>query len=346
MKFRLWPKGAGQWKSATLRMVIILLLAILVPFVAVFWFTYMPGTTFQGEIPVPVEAEETVLPAVQQHVLVLAGEIGERNLSRPDKLEAAAAYIEAQFDAMGCEVKSLPYDVDGATVRNLEVTLPGKELADELIVVGAHYDTFWGTPGADDNASGVAALIELGRLLKDKSLSRTVRLVAFANEEPPHFHNDSMGSLVYARQCSERGDNVVGMIALEMLGYYDDAEGSQAFPPLLSAFYPHTGNFLAFVGNIGSRRLLHESIRVFRETTDMPSEGLSGPTFISGVDFSDHWSFWQCDFPAIMVTDTAFFRNENYHEPTDTPDTLDYVRLARATVGIAEVVEHLAGDSF
>ena len=211
-------------------------------------------------------------------------------------------------------------------------------------MVGAHYDTAWGTPGADDNGSGVAGLLELAGLLDVHEFKRTVRLVAFVNEEPPHFHNESMGSLRYARRCEERKENIVAMIALEMLGFYVDETGVQGYPPPLQHAYPETGDFIGFVGDFGSGGLVRKAIGHYRESTDFPSEGLVGPAWINGVDFSDHWSFWQAGYPAIMVTDTAFFRNEHYHKPTDTPDRLDYDRMARVIAGLARVVAALANE--
>ena len=197
-------------------------------------------------------------------------------------------------------------------------------------------------PAANDNGTGVAALLVLARRLKGSSLKRTVRFVAFANEEPPHFQTDAMGSLVYARACKTAGDNVVAMLSLETMGYFSDDAGSQAYPFPLSVFYPDVGNFIGFVGDLSSRALVHEVIGLFRRGVDFPSEGAALPASIPGVGWSDHWSFWQVGFPAVMITDTAPFRYPHYHTPEDTPDKVDFARLAHVVVGLDGVIVKLA----
>ena len=173
-------------------------------------------------------------------------------------------------------------------------------------------------------------------------MARTVRLVAFVNEEPPFCHTDLMGSRVYARRCRARDENVVAMLSLETIGFYVDEPGSQKYPFPFSLFYPDTGNFVGFVGNLGSRSLTRRSIRAFRESTDFPSEGLAAPGWIPGIGWSDHWSFWQEGYPGVMITDTAPFRYPHYHTPQDTPDRIDYDRFARVVMGVSGVVEALA----
>ncbi len=342
MKVRLYPKGGSEWRNALLRLLVATALILAVPVVAAWWFAHMPGDSHQGALPPLSSLEKVTRVAAQAHVEKLAGEIGTRSVYRPAQLAAAADYIARCFQALGLQVEEQTYEVEGVIVRNLEVTLPGTEVPQEILVVGAHYDTYFGTPGADDNASGVAGLLELARLLRQVELKRTVRLVAFVNEEPPHFHNEDMGSLRYALRCKEKGEEIVGMLALEMLGYYVDEPGVQKYPPGLDRMYPEAGNFIGFVGNLQSGGLVKRTIKAFRESTAFPSEGLVGPAFINGV--SDNWSFWQAGYPALMVTDTAFFRNANYHQPTDTPATLDYARLARVVVGLARTIETLANE--
>ena len=209
------------------------------------------------------------------------------------------------------------------------------------MVIGAHYDTVYDCPGADDNTSGIAALLELARALKDSHPARTVRFVAFVNEEPPWFQTDDMGSLVYAEQAHKLKENIVAAISIETIGMYSDAEGSQEYPAGFKSLYPSKGNFIAFVGDLGSRSLVRQAVRSFREVTKFPSEGSAAPGAIPGVGWSDHWSFWQEGYPAIMVTDTAPFRNVNYHRPTDTPETLDYDSMARVVHGLVGVVADL-----
>ena len=209
-------------------------------------------------------------------------------------------------------------------------------------MVGAHYDTVRSTPGADDNASGVAALLALAADFAPSQPARTLRFVAFANEEPAFFQSELMGSRVYARACRVRGEKIVAMVCLESIGYYSDVKESQRYPFPLSLFYPSRGNFLAIVGNRESRALVKLVTKTIRETKAIPCESAALPGSWTGVGWSDHWSFWQEGYPAVMATDTATFRNPNYHRPTDTPVTLDFPRMAAAVRGLRAVVAELA----
>ncbi len=274
---------------------------------------------------------------------MLGGDIGERNVWREGTLAATADYIEGALRAMGYEVASDPYTAHDVEVRNLEAVIEGGSLADDIVIIGAHYDTVRGTPGANDNGSGVAALLEIARQLRDRPVARSLRFVAFVNEEAPFFYTWDMGSHRYARRARERGDKVVAMLSLETIGYYDDRKGSQRYPnPVYGWFYPDTANFIGFVGNIASRRLVRQCLHVFRRSTEFPAHGVSAPGGMMGIHWSDHWSFWQEGYPAVMVTDTALFRYPHYHAATDTPDKIDYQRLARVVTGLARVTESLA----
>jgi Zn-dependent M28 family amino/carboxypeptidase len=270
-------------------------------------------------------------------VMKLASEIGERNTQHPEKYEQAAQWLEAQLRETGLAVHSESYATPG---RNIVAELRGS--ADEIVVVGAHYDSAVGTPGADDNASGVAALLALARHFAKSKPRRTLRFVFFANEEPPWFQTGQMGSLVYARGCAARHEKIVAMLALETMAFFSDAEDTQHYPPPFSLFYPSKGNFIGFVSDLSSRSLAHESLDAFKRATTLPAESASVPGSITGVGWSDHWSFWQIDVPAVMVTDTAPFRNPNYHRGSDTPEKLDYARFAAATMGLAETIRKLA----
>jgi Zn-dependent M28 family amino/carboxypeptidase len=303
----------------------------------------MPDRSHEGALPALTEADADLSKRLAAHVEELAGVIGERCIhGHLEELEKAALYVEARFESMGYQVARQPFQVDSLTVRNLEVSIPGRTKPKEVIVVGAHYDSVPGTPGASDNASGGASLLELARLLRDSSPERTIRLVAYVNEEPPWFQTDDMGSVHHARRCKERGDDVQAMLSLETMGYYSDEPGSQHYPPLFATFYPDTGNFIAFVGNTRSRSLVRRCVRAFRSSTEFPSEGAAAPASIPGVGFSDHWSYWQQGYEAVMVTDTAFNRYAHYHEPTDLPDRVDTDRLARVTRGLHHVILDLA----
>jgi Zn-dependent M28 family amino/carboxypeptidase len=325
------------WK----RMIVILLFVALVFIAVVLYMTAMPGKSFSGALP-PLTAEETHIKTnLTRHISYLADDIGERNVIAYEPLQKTAQYIEDNFKKVGFQVKSQEYIVQMRKVRNLIAEIPGGARANQIVVIGAHYDTVDDCPGADDNSSGVAALLELARLLKDSHPARTVRFVAFVNEEPPWFQTDDMGSLVYAEQAHKLKENIVATISIETIGMYSDAEGSQQYPSGFKSLYPSKGNFIAFIGNLGSRGLVRDAVHSFRASTKFPSEGSAVPAAIPGVGWSDHWSFWQEGYPAIMVTDTAIFRNPNYHQPTDKPDTLDYDRMARVVLGLMRVVTDL-----
>jgi len=279
---------------------------------------------------------------LRRHVERLAGEIGERHVLRPAALHAAERYIGEALRALGHDVARLNYEAQGVDSANLEVTIAGGDRAGEIVLAGAHYDTVPGSPGADDNASGVAAIVELARLLRGSKPARTIRLVAFVNEEPPFFFWGEMGSKVYARAARRRGDDIRVMLSLEMLGCYSDEKGSQGYPPLLGHFYPAQGNYIAFVSNLRSRRTLRSVFTAFREASDFPAEKLAAPALVPGIAWSDQLSFWREGYPAAMVTDTAFHRYRHYHQPTDTPEKLDYERMAQVVEGLAGTLESLA----
>jgi len=280
--------------------------------------------------------------ALSGHVHALAGEIGERNVFRPAALAAAEDYIARELRRQGHVVGAQRYTAKGVDCANLEVELRGASSPDEIIVVGAHYDSVDGSPGADDNASAVAVLIELARKLADRPLARTVRLVAFVNEEPPFFYWGNMGSGVYAKAARARGDDIRLMASLEMLGCFSDETGSQGYPPLLKHFYPERGNFIAFVSNLRSRRALKAAVAAFRASSDFPCESAALPAWVPGIAWSDQLSFWRAGYRAIMITDTAFYRYPYYHTAFDTPEKLDYERMAWVAQGLSGAFARLA----
>ncbi len=303
----------------------------------------MPGKSFFGPLP-PLEPEELEIQRnLTHHVNILAGEIGERNLWTYQALEKASRYIDEVFKGLGYQVDAQEYSAQHKKVRNLGVELKGRTFPDEIILIGAHYDSVRGSPGANDNGTGTAAIMEMARLFSGQTYERTVRFVAFVNEEPPFSMTDQMGSLVYARRSRQKGENIVAMFSIETIGYYDDAEGSQQYPFPLGLFFSNTANFIGFVGDMKSKNLVKRSLASFRSHTSFPSEGVAAPLWIEGVSWSDHQSFWQEGYPALMVTDTALFRYSHYHLPSDTPDKVDYGRTARVVAGLARVVSELAG---
>jgi hypothetical protein len=318
--------------------------AVLIAAGGLFWYSLgMPGQSYDGPLP-QATAEETELAArLKQHVAAIASE--PHNTAHYASLEKAAQYIEQTLEAEGYRVVPQPYEVAGSAVRNLEATIePAEGAADaKTIVVGAHYDSIDDAPGANDNGSGTAAVLELARLLHDFHPAHTrLRLVLFVNEEPPYFQTGDMGSYRYAGLLAGRGEPVAAMISLETIGYFSDEPGSQQYPPPFGAVFPSRGNFVAFVGMTGSRPLVHEAMASFRRHTSFPSIGGVAPGFIPGIDWSDHWPFAQHGFQAMMVTDTAVFRYPHYHRRTDTPEKVDYERLARITKGIERVLRDMA----
>jgi hypothetical protein len=280
-----------------------------------------------------------------RHVEKLAVHIGSRSVYEYDKLTAAKQYIVSSLKAMGYTPVLQDFSYQGKVFSNIIALLPGKTLPEEVVVIGAHYDTVAGTPGADDNASAVAALLEMCRLLKDHSPDRTLKLLFFALEEPPVFRSESMGSFVYASDARNRQEQIRAMVCLEMLGYYSDKEGEQSFPlPFMSLMFPSTPNFIAVVGNLSSRGLVNQVADSIRKSSSVPAETLSTAGFVPGVDFSDHLSFWKMDYPAVMITDTAFYRNPNYHTAADKIDTLDFGRLASLLDGLLRMAKDLSRE--
>lgn len=279
---------------------------------------------------------------LKRHVQALAGGVGERSFVNHENLERAASYIETEFKNLGYAVEKQTYHVDGQSFSNLIAQKTGRNNPEQIIIVGAHYDTVTGSPGADDNASGVAGLLEMARLWQEETGNKTVRFVAFTLEEPPFYKTALMGSRVYAQ--SVKADNITAMICLEMLGVYTVREKSQDYPlPLMGMIYPDKGNFIAVVGNLASRSLVKTVERVVTKNCSTPVESLSTFDFVTGVDFSDHASFWEIGVPAVMVTDTAFYRNPHYHAESDLPDTLDYPTFAQTVWGLYHAL--LALDS-
>ncbi len=271
---------------------------------------------------------------LRQHVYCLAEHIGERNVFCPHELHAAAAYLRKTWETQGYAVVSQDYRVRKIVSSNLEVTQKGSRAKQPCIIVGAHYDSVMGSPGANDNASGVAVLLELSCLFRSIRPRRSVRFVAFVNEEPPFFYSNEQGSRFYAESAKQNGDQIDLMIALETIGYYCGERGSQRYPPLFRFFYPDTAHFVAFVANLSSRRVLRKFKAAFQASTDFPVESVASPAFVPGVGWSDHASFWAQGYRALMITDTAFYRYPFYHSAEDTPEKLDYKKLAQLTQGL------------
>jgi Zn-dependent M28 family amino/carboxypeptidase len=282
---------------------------------------------------------------LRAHVVRLAGEIGDRNVFRPAALEAAADYIVGQWRDFGYRVGRQEYQAGGVRCANLEVERRGRASAGGILLIGAHYDSVRGCPAANDNGSGVAALLELARRFAEVEPARTVRFVAFANEEPPFFMTLQQGSIVYACAARQRGDDIRLMASLETMGYFSGAAGSQRYPPLFRHFYPDRGNFLGLVSDFHSRPAMLQLAAAFRAASDFPLEHTATFRWIPGVAWIDHRSFWRAGYPAVMITDTAFYRYRYYHTAADTPDKLTYDAFARATEGLYGAFAALAAEA-
>ncbi len=313
-----------------------LLVLLVAALAAAYWYALsLPGEPFAGPAPPVTAAEGDLAQRLQRHVVAIASE--PHNVAHYAALEKSAAYIETELKALGYAPQAQVYGIGDKPVRNISVELapPGATAATPTLVIGAHYDSADDAPGANDNGSGSAAVLELARLLKDVPLTdKRLRLVLFVNEEPPYDRTPDMGSYRYAKALHEQGEKLIGMISLETIGSFSDAPGSQRYPFPFSYIFSDVGNFVAFVALPGGRTFLHEVVGAFRRHAQFPTIGGTAPDNIPGIGWSDHWSFWMFGYPAVMVTDTAPFRYRDYHKPTDTPDKLDYDKLARITLGI------------
>lgn len=306
----------------------------------------MPGESFGGTAPEFDERERAIGAELREYVHTLADDIGPRHIFVPEQLALAESYLSGKLGSFGQRVELQTYDVQGVPCTNYSIDIKGSERPDEIVVIGAHYDSVSLVPtcrAANDNASGVAVTMALAHAFASSPrCARTVRFVLFANEEPPFFWTRDMGSLVCARACAARGDTIVGMLTPETIGYYTDAPGSQRYPGPIARHYPDTGNFVAFAGMYDQREFVSRCVRVFREQCRFPCEGAALPPIVPRVGASDHWSFWKCGYPAAMVTDTAPYRYRYYHTPEDTSEKLDYLKMARVTAGLESVIRNLA----
>lgn len=336
MMRRLIPTGKRS------RMVLIVLGILLVVTILLFcvigWIAVVPGWSYRGELPALTAEQRLVAQNLRRHVEKLAGEIGPRSAAEADAYASAQDYLATSLRQVGYE----PRLENGSTIGRHEVAnvvaeLPGTSTPGEIILIGAHYDTLPGVPGANDNGSGVAACLELARMFAKEPQARTLRFVLFYNEESVQ----PWGASLYARECRRRGDNIIGMFSLETVGFYTDAPKTQKYPWPLSLFYPSTGNFVAFVGSIDYRGFLHESAAAFRKGARFRSRGIAAPKFLEDATRSDHAPFWDNGYPAIMITDTANFRYPHYHLPSDTQEKVKYEHLAHVVGALRDMLREL-----
>jgi Zn-dependent M28 family amino/carboxypeptidase len=320
------------------RLVSIIVVAFLLP-IALFWIV-MAQPSFSANQKSDMSVDTGRL---REHVLALSEKYYPRSYANISNLNMCADYVMAHFKQAGADTTAQEFRVGNNSYRNV-IGFFGPDSTDR-IVVGAHYDAYNGTPGADDNSSGVAGLIELAYLLGKADLDSKVELVAYTLEEPPFFRTADMGSAHHARSLKDQQVEVRAMIALEMIGFFSDEKNSQSFPiPMLKLFYPSRGNFIAVVGRLGQRRIVRQVKKHMKGTTDLPVYSINAPAFVPGIDFSDHGSYWKHGYDAVMITDTAFYRNSRYHESKDTADSLDYERMSKVVVSVFEAVQGLCGE--
>jgi hypothetical protein len=330
-------------RSSLKRLTILLLIIIALLIFGWSLMIWMPGTSYRQALP-PLSAIEIELKdRLKSDVETLSVKIGRRNFGSYQNLVAAKDFLNTELEQAGYTVREQKYTIEGKDFSNLEVEIPGSSRADEILVIGGHYDSAFNSPGANDNATGAAAVLALAREFVGTKPLRTLRFVEFTNEEPPYFWTKHMGSLVYAQAAKEREEKIVGMFSLETLGYFTDKANTQKYPPPLSLIYPSQGDFIGFIGDIDSRELLRNTIRSFRAQAKFPSEGAALPSSIQGVGWSDQWSFWQQGYQALMITDTAPFRYPHYHTAEDTLDKIDFEKLSRVTYGISKVIRDFVG---
>jgi Zn-dependent M28 family amino/carboxypeptidase len=320
-----------------------LLIGLIAALAAAYWYSLsLPGEPYAGP-PAPVsDAERDLAARLRRHVEAIASV--PHNVDHYPELEKAAAYIESELTALGYRPDAQVYAIGDKPVRNIAVELAGPDAGPSTpsLVVGAHYDSYGPAPGANDNGSGTAAVLELARLLKDLApKDKRLRLVLFVNEEPPYDRTPDMGSYRYAKALKDAGESVAGMISLETIGAFSDRPGTQRYPFPFDLIFPDVANFVALVALPGGRAFLHEFVASFRRHTPFPTIGGTAPDFVDGIGWSDHWSFYMFGYPAIMLTDTALFRYPHYHTPTDTPEKVDYEKLARITLGVEATLRDL-----
>jgi Zn-dependent M28 family amino/carboxypeptidase len=299
-----------------------------------------------GGPPLIHSSDEELALYLRNHVYTLAGTIGERNTERYDKLIEAQEFLIRALQNRGYRPRLQTYTVDDKDCSNIEVEQIGTEFPEKIIVVGAHYDSIRGGPGANDNASGVAGVLALASLLKGQSLKKTIRFLCFVNEEPPYTRTSEMGSLIYAEACKARKEHIEVMFSLETIGYFPlKAKQREVEPWLYQLISPSDKGFIAFISNLSSRSLLEEMKNLFRQRTDFPVKSLALPGMLPGVKASDHWSFWKQGYEAVMVTDTAWARYPFYHTREDTPEKLDYCKMAKLLRGLEGILVGLGNSS-
>ena len=280
------------------------------------------------QAPISVNPEK-----LKTHVEKISNEFSPRSALFVQNLDKTAAYVKQEFAIAGGNVSEQAFEANGKTYRNIIARFNAE--SEDRIVVGAHYDAAGSLPAADDNASGVAGLIELAYLLGRTKLTKHVELVAYTLEEPPFFGSNQMGSFIHAKSLKDENAAVRLMMSLEMIGYFSDEPNSQSFPvSAMSLFYPSRGNFIAVVGSFGNFSIVRRVKSAMKAQSEVPVRSINAPASIPGIDFSDHRNYWKFGYDAVMITDSAFYRNPNYHTAADTPEKLDYNRMSKVVEAV------------
>jgi len=328
----------GKGKTRWIKLAVVALFLVVGPAVMVV-MTVQPSFK-----QYPPSVKQIDSDRLRSHVVMLSETFAPRNYKHYGNLEKTAEYVSSHLSRAGGKMSEQVYEVKGRKYRNVIASFGPETLS--RIVVGAHYDGFGDTPGADDNASGIAGLIELAYLLGQTELDQHVELVAYTLEEPPFFRTSEMGSARHAYRLRKAGTDVDVMLCLEMIGYFSDKADSQRFPSvLLGLLYPNEGNYIAVIGSMGDRKLVKQVKVSMRSATDLPVHAMCAPEGFPGLDFSDHLNYWANGYKAVMITDTAFMRNARYHQKSDTADTLDFDRMSNVVLGVYEAVVRMTNNN-
>jgi len=321
-----------------------MVISMLVLSVLIVWFMVaQPTFTTQST---KAQTEHVNAENLKKHVYTIVEKFDDRVYSNIEMLDATAAYIYDEFSKYSDDVAYQTYElkefVDNELFeyKNVIANFKGtEECSDGLLIVGGHYDTFGGHAGANDNTSAVAGLLELARILKENPPKCDVQLVSYTLEEPPAFGTTKMGSYIHAKRLKEQGVKVKLAIVLDMIGFYSDEPNSQLYPvPFMNLYYPTKANFISVVSNFSNILEVREAKNIFKESSDLPVYSINAPAFVPGIDFSDHRNYWKFEYPALMISDTAFYRSSNYHTQHDTPDTLDYEKMAKVVEGVYSMI--------
>ena len=315
-----------------------------------FWWSLMPSSITADTSEPLSEQQQMSAAQIQTDVEYLANTIGERNMHSSGTMESTVDFLRERFESIGYSVEDHQYTLRrgmyaGRSATNLVAEIPGSDVHEGIIVIGAHYDTVAGSPGANDNASGIAVLLAAAGKMFGYTPRQTIRFVAFANEEPPFFQTSDMGSYAYAERSSQRDENITAMIALDGLGYYDNSPGSQSYPlPGLGFAYSDRADFIGLVTRVSDLSFLRNISTGFEEAGVIPTESAALPGFLPGVNWSDHWSFWKHDYPGMLITDTLLFRDPHYHTPSDTPERLNYDNMALITTALVASIKKMDSE--